>query len=301
MTSELRQKSAPRASQSGSGRDYSGCRSCITRTTAPRVASYYYRFGQRPRAPRCACCRDRTIVAWRPSSRWAVSIAPGRAISGQIRAPSQPREVESGNGYRCIRIACPTGAGPTLWRRPMALARRGSRRIAVDGLVFRWLVRRRPTYCPPLGWSPLTLVAELADESGARLVVALPYAHPGNWLGLPSASVRPATVVEAIRQGLSAGWQPRRPGPAFTLAFDEAYPSPWRSVIGGRSVRQDARLPEAAEDAIGIHVVGELLPIHVGDREVVLNRPHLGWHDSERGAVLRPLAVVLQTVHVVVE
>jgi hypothetical protein len=104
----------------------------------------------------------------------------------------------------------------------MALPRKGSRRIAVDGLVFRWLVRRRPTYCQALGWSPLSFVVELADESGARLVVALPYAHPGNWLGLPSASVRPATVAAALRHALSAGWQPHRPGAAFTLALDEA-------------------------------------------------------------------------------
>ena len=73
-----------------------------------------------------------------------------------------------------------------------------------------------------LGWSPLTFVAELAGESGAPLVVALPYAHPGNWLDLPSAAVRPATVAAAIRQALSTGWQPGRPGPAFTLALDEA-------------------------------------------------------------------------------
>jgi hypothetical protein len=104
----------------------------------------------------------------------------------------------------------------------MALPRKGSRRIAVDGLIFRWLVRRRPTYSQTLGWSPLTFVAELADEPGARLVVALPYAHPGNWLGLPSAPIRPATAAAALRQALTAGWQPHRPGAAFTLALDAA-------------------------------------------------------------------------------
>ena len=104
----------------------------------------------------------------------------------------------------------------------MTLASKGSRRIVVDDLVFRWLVRRRPTYCQANGWTPLTFVAELLDESGALLVVTLPYAHPGNWLGLTSAPVRPATVAAGIRQALAAGWQPRRPGPAFALAFDEA-------------------------------------------------------------------------------
>jgi len=119
----------------------------------------------------------------------------------------------------------------------MALARRGSRRIVVDGLVFRWLVRRRPTYCQALGWSPLTFVAELRDGSGALLVMALPGAHPGNWLGLPGTAVRPATVAAGIRQAMAAGWQPRRPGPAFALTFDEGVgasddsASSWRSPL----------------------------------------------------------------------
>lgn len=104
----------------------------------------------------------------------------------------------------------------------MTLVSRGSRRIVVEGLVFRWVVSRRPTYCQGLGWSPLTFVAELLDESGSLFVVALPYAHPGNWLGLASVPVRPATVAAGIHQALEAGWQPRRPGPAFAVAFDEA-------------------------------------------------------------------------------
>jgi hypothetical protein len=104
----------------------------------------------------------------------------------------------------------------------VTLASKGSRRIVVDDLVFRWLVRRRPTYCQGLGWAPLTFVTELVDASGASLVVALPYAHPGNWLGLPTTSVRPATVAAGIRKAMAAAWQPRRPGPAFTLSLDEA-------------------------------------------------------------------------------
>jgi hypothetical protein len=65
-------------------------------------------------------------------------------------------------------------------------------------------------------------VAEIRDRPGTRLVVALPYAHPGNWLGLPSTPVRPATIAAGIHQALGAGWQPQRPGPAFALALDEA-------------------------------------------------------------------------------
>ena len=106
----------------------------------------------------------------------------------------------------------------------MTLAKRGSRRIVVDGLVFRWLVRRRPTYCQALGWSPLTFVVELLDGSGALLVVALAGAHPANWLGLPSSGVSPATVAAGIQQALAAGWQPGLPGAAFALTLTEATP-----------------------------------------------------------------------------
>lgn len=101
----------------------------------------------------------------------------------------------------------------------MSLARKGSRRIVVDQVAFRWAVRRRPTYCQANGWTPLRFVVHRADRPGSVLVVSLPYAHPGNWLGLPSTAVRPVLVALAVRRALAAGWQPTRPGPPFTLTF----------------------------------------------------------------------------------
>ncbi|MEV5310112.1 MULTISPECIES: hypothetical protein [unclassified Streptomyces] len=38
----------------------------------------------------------------------------------------------------------------------MALGRKGLRRIVVDGMVYRWRLRRRPTYSQALCWSPCT-------------------------------------------------------------------------------------------------------------------------------------------------
>ncbi len=99
----------------------------------------------------------------------------------------------------------------------MTLAITGSRRITVEDVTFRWAVRRRPTYCQATGWSPLTFVVEQAEHRGALLVVSLPCAHPGNWIGLPSQPVLPGTVAVAIRQALAAGWRPSRPGPAFKM------------------------------------------------------------------------------------
>ncbi|MEV4446992.1 hypothetical protein AB0K24_16265 [Streptomyces mirabilis] len=36
----------------------------------------------------------------------------------------------------------------------MALGRKGSRRIVVDGTAYRGRLRRRPTYFPALSWTP---------------------------------------------------------------------------------------------------------------------------------------------------
>jgi hypothetical protein len=53
----------------------------------------------------------------------------------------------------------------------MALVRRGSRRIVVDGTVYRWRLRGRPAYFQGLAWSPCTFAVEHADTPGTTLVV----------------------------------------------------------------------------------------------------------------------------------
>lgn len=104
----------------------------------------------------------------------------------------------------------------------MAIARKGSRRITVEGTQFRWKVRARPTYGQGLGATPLTFVAERAEQPGALLVASLPCRHPSNWMGMPAGVVLPSTVVSAIRSALAEGWQPSQPGPAFMLELDES-------------------------------------------------------------------------------
>ena len=103
---------------------------------------------------------------------------------------------------------------------PLTLARKGTRRIIVGSVAYRWKVRSRPTYCQAMGWSPLTFVVERAQPSGARLVVSLPFAHPSNWLGLPTGPVFPRTVAGAIVLGLDNGWQPSQRGPDFVMALE---------------------------------------------------------------------------------
>ncbi|WP_237102090.1 hypothetical protein [Nonomuraea sp. MG754425] len=101
----------------------------------------------------------------------------------------------------------------------MAMPKKGSRLITVDGVAFRWRVRHKPAYCQGSGWSPLSFSAERAgEEPGSVLVVSLPCARPDNWAGARTITIRPRLVAGCIRRALEQGWSP---GSAFTLTVDE--------------------------------------------------------------------------------
>jgi hypothetical protein len=101
----------------------------------------------------------------------------------------------------------------------MSIARKGSRRIVVDGVTYRWSVRSRPTYAQALGWSPMT-VAVVNDESpGTTLLVAFDVARPDNWMNQRSEPVTPASVERAIRTARSQGWRSTERGSPFAVAM----------------------------------------------------------------------------------
>ncbi|WP_212842801.1 hypothetical protein [Catellatospora sp. IY07-71] len=96
----------------------------------------------------------------------------------------------------------------------MALTQHASRPIVVDGVEYRWLVRQRPSSSQGIG-APLTFAVELPGVHGAVLVVTTDAARPDNWIGSPSAVIRPAQVAACVRAALRGGWRPAQPGPAF--------------------------------------------------------------------------------------
>ncbi|MET9251599.1 hypothetical protein [Nonomuraea sp. NPDC003709] len=103
----------------------------------------------------------------------------------------------------------------------MAIPKKGSRLITVDGTVFRWHVRRKPTYCQGNSWGPMTFAVELADASGRVLLVALPCSRPDAWWGERTMAIRPALVTATIRMALGSGWNPQQAGNAFELALTD--------------------------------------------------------------------------------
>ncbi|MEU2928870.1 hypothetical protein ABZ636_28040 [Streptomyces sp. NPDC007251] len=99
----------------------------------------------------------------------------------------------------------------------MALGRKGSRRIVVDGTSYRWRLRPRPTYGQGLCWWPCTYAVEHAEHPGTTLVVTTNQPHASNWLERPSNPVLPSDVAAAITAALQHGWVPTRAGSPFHL------------------------------------------------------------------------------------
>ncbi|MGW6356959.1 hypothetical protein ACWFR5_17770 [Streptomyces sp. NPDC055092] len=107
----------------------------------------------------------------------------------------------------------------------MALVKKGSRHITVDGIAYRWRLRRRPTYSQALVWSPLTYAVELADSPGSTLVVTTSQPHPSNWLIESASAVAPSAVADGIRNARISGWVPEKPGSPFHLDQSEGFDS----------------------------------------------------------------------------
>jgi hypothetical protein len=114
----------------------------------------------------------------------------------------------------------------------MALAKKGSRAITVDGQKFRWSVRPKPTYSQGLAWSPLSFAVEAVGGAGCALHVTLARPRPDNWLKKPSAPVTPREVAAIIRRAMKSGWKPAEPGSPFEITEDDTSTEP-SSSLGG--------------------------------------------------------------------
>lgn len=110
----------------------------------------------------------------------------------------------------------------------MALAKKGARLITVDGTVYRWRLRGRPTYDQGIADRPMTYAVEQAWAPSTTLVVTTDQPHTGNWLGREGAPVLPSDVAAAVREGLARGWSPAAPGSPFVLDLSAGFQRGWR-------------------------------------------------------------------------
>ena len=104
----------------------------------------------------------------------------------------------------------------------MAITKKGSRRIVVDTMSYRWTIRPRPTYVQALAQAHMSFAVELESGGQTTLLVTVDVARPDNWMGAETQSVSPSIVARAIRQALSQGWYPADRGSAFEIAMSLA-------------------------------------------------------------------------------
>ncbi len=98
----------------------------------------------------------------------------------------------------------------------MTLPKKGSRRITVDGVTYRWAIRKKPTYGEYLKWGGIRAVVELFDSPESILAIDFPFARPDAHGFQNGHSVTPAMIAESIRQSVSDGWDPSVKGTSHT-------------------------------------------------------------------------------------
>jgi len=99
----------------------------------------------------------------------------------------------------------------------MAIRKTGSRRLAVDGVAFRWRVRHRDPEPDNRGWR-WSFAVQQADTPGGTLIVRLTRRHP-RW-DATTTPVKPVEVAKGIRQALAKGWNPTTNGSPFHLVSE---------------------------------------------------------------------------------
>jgi len=99
----------------------------------------------------------------------------------------------------------------------MAVLNKDLRPVHVDGCIFRWRVRSRPTYAPMVCESPIVVAVVPESPTGSTLLINLPQSHPGNILGETAAPVLPSKVANYIRLAIESGWKPKKNGKPFIL------------------------------------------------------------------------------------
>lgn len=100
----------------------------------------------------------------------------------------------------------------------MAMSKKYSRRITVDGVVYRWLITPRPTVMEFDYAGAMIAMVQLAEEPAALLFVNCGL-RAGNILSVPGAVVTPRRIANSIRAALAAGWKPKEVGAKFRIAL----------------------------------------------------------------------------------
>ena len=86
----------------------------------------------------------------------------------------------------------------------MSITKKGSRRIVVDGTVYRWVIRRKPSRGQADYAEPLTFAVVQENIRGSLLHVKMNAARYDIMHDVPHSVFSPKTVAAAIRKALDS-------------------------------------------------------------------------------------------------
>lgn len=102
----------------------------------------------------------------------------------------------------------------------MTLPKKGSRRIVVDNIAYRWAIRRKPTYNEALGDRNTQAAVELYDNPRSTLLVYFPWVRNDSWMTLTAQPpITPNLIEQCIREAIAGGWSPDEKGGAFQVEY----------------------------------------------------------------------------------
>jgi hypothetical protein len=102
----------------------------------------------------------------------------------------------------------------------MAIPKKGSRKIIVDSVEYRWTIRSKPTYCQGAFGNDMTAAVELTTFPGQVLSISFPWMRCDSWIGNPEIPVTPRDIEDCIKGALKKGWCPRELGSAFKYVHE---------------------------------------------------------------------------------
>ncbi|MBQ4810269.1 hypothetical protein A7985_07330 [Pseudoalteromonas luteoviolacea] len=102
----------------------------------------------------------------------------------------------------------------------MTIPKKGSRKVVVDSVVYRWTIRNKPIYSQGAFGSDMTAAVELAESSGAVLSITFPWLRCDSWIGYPELPITPKDIEKCIISALQNGWQPEKKGRAFKYVHE---------------------------------------------------------------------------------
>ena len=104
----------------------------------------------------------------------------------------------------------------------MAIPKKGSRKIIVNDISYRWLIRRKATYGQvDYGIGMLHVAIELFEKAESVLVIITDKPHPHDIKTNDIVSITPKEVSNWIQEALDLGWKPLQKGPQLHVTIEQ--------------------------------------------------------------------------------